>query len=254
MGRSSTVTHGSKNPLINLVNRAWILEVARSSKPNSIELDGFDITSSNFPAAGWLPPNIRLHVWDAFTDVPDQYVDVFDVVHIRAMYSSVVDNKVDPLLSNLLKMLKPGGFLQWDESDASTIQCQVPNPEVKADAARTLVTLQQVFSRGQSRLVPDWIHNLPSTLEGRKCEMVANEEFQPRPELARAWTDNMLLVWRGLIPMIPEASVPLPPGMGSPESISRQSYAELLQKAVEETSKGAAINMIYHVFVARKKA
>ena len=95
--------------------RAWLLELARLFPSDEIQLDGFDITSSNFPAAGWLPLNMRLHVWNAFSEVPNEFVGVFDVVHIRAMYSCIIDNKVDPLLSNLLKMLKPGGVLQIDE-------------------------------------------------------------------------------------------------------------------------------------------
>ena len=217
-----------------------------------MEFDGFDITSSNFPAAGWLPSNVRLHVWDAFSELPEEYVGVFDVVHIRTMFSCVIENKVDPLLSNLLKMLKPGGFLQWDESDGSAAKCQVPSPDVQAEATQTIVKLQRMFTRGQSKLHPDWIFNMPATLQDRGCEMVAKEEYEPSKELARAWTDNMLLVWRGLIPMMPEQAMPLPPGMGLPESISRNSYAELFGKAVEETSKGAAINMKYYVFVAKK--
>ncbi len=54
--------------------------------------------------------------------------------------------------------------------------------------------------------------------------------------------------------MLPETPMPLPPGMGLPESLSRRSFAEMLQKAVEETSKGASLAMPYHVTVARKKA
>lgn len=44
----------------------------------------------------------------------------------------------------------------------------------------------------------------------------------------------------------------LPPGMGFPESLSRQSFAELLKKAVEETFKGASLTMPFHVTVAKK--
>ena len=115
-----------------------------------------------------------------------------------------------------------------------------------------IVKIQQLFSRGQSKMLPDWIYNLPATLEDRGCEMLAHEEIQPMPVLARAWTDNMLLVWRDLIPMVPEAPIPLPAGMGLPDTISRQSFAELFAKAVEETSRGAALGMTYHVFLARK--
>ena len=149
-------------------------------------------------------------------------------------------------------MLKPGGYLQWDESDASTISCRAPSPDVKAEAAETIVKIQHMFSQGQAKLLPDWLHNLDKTLEESGCEVVAHDEFKPLDVLARAWTDNMLLVWRDMISLIPEAAVPLPPGMGLPETLSRESFAELFGKAVDECSKGVKVDMVSHVFVARK--
>ena len=101
-------------------------------------------------------------------------------------------------------------------------------------------------------MLPDWIHNMPSTLEDRGCEMIDHKEVPPLDVLARAWTDNMLLVWRGLVYMMPETPVPLPPGMGLPETLSRESFAEMLRRAIEETKEGAALGMDYHVFLARK--
>ncbi len=233
-------------------NGDWILEVNRSSPSGSVELDGFDITPSHFPAAGWLPKNIRFHVWDAFSEVPEEYVGAFDVVHIRTIYSAIIDDKVEPLLHNLVKMLKPVGYLQWDESDASTLACRVPGLEVKADATHTLVKLQTILS-AQSKLSPKWLHDIPHTLHASGCELIEDESFEPKRELAKAWTDNLLLVWRGIIPMIPEADFPLPPGMGLPEKMSRKAYAALFAKAVEETSNGVALGMVYHVFVAKKR-
>jgi hypothetical protein len=195
---------------------------------------------------------VNFHVWDAFSNVPPEYVGVFDIVHIRTFYSCIKDNNVELVLTNLLKLLKPGGHLQWDESDASSLNCQVPCPDVTAEAAETIVKIQNLFSRGQSKLHPDWLHNLPETLKGNDCEIIAHEEFQPLNQLARAWNDNILLVWRDLIPMMPEMAVPLPPGMGLPETLSRESYAELFAQAVDECGKGVKLGMVYHVFVAKK--
>ena len=251
MGTSGSYTRAFEL-LINIVNRAWLLELGRKFPTDQIQLDGFDINPSNFPAPGWLPSNLHLHVWNAFSEIPEDYVGVFDIVHIRAIYSAVIDNLVEPLLSNLLKMLKPRGFLQWDKNDGDSLACHVPSPDVKADAAKTIVKIQQVISRGQSKLLPDWLHNLPTTLQDRGCELVAHEEIQPLTELARAWTDNILLVWRSILPMLPETSVTLPSGMGLRESISQASFAELFKKAVDESSNGAALNMEAVVVVARK--
>lgn len=218
----------------------------------NLDLNGFDITSSNFPASAWLPSNIRFHTWDAFAEVPSEYIGAFDIVHIRTFYSCIKANNVQPVLDNLLKFLKPGGYLQWDESDASTLSCKTSSPEVKADAADTIVKIVNTFSKTTSQLQPDWLYNLPQTLEASGCEMVAHEKFEPADGLARAWNDNMLLVWRDLIPMMPETAMPLPPGMGLPESLNRQSFAELFRQDIDECANGAKLGMMYHVLVAKK--
>ncbi|KAK5171862.1 uncharacterized protein LTR77_003498 [Saxophila tyrrhenica] len=234
-------------------NAAWLLELTRLfPSQESVQLDGFDITSSNFPHAAWLPSNLKLHTWNAFSDLPSEYVEAFDIVHIRALNSTIVNNKVDPMLVNALKMLKPGGYLQWDENDALKLACNVPDESVNADAATTITKMMEVIMKYQTHLHADWLHNMPETLRERGCEIVAHEVTEAKKELARATTDNYLLVWKDLIRMIPEAPMPLPPGMGLPESMSRRSFSDLVRKAVEETAKGASLTMPFHVTVARK--
>jgi hypothetical protein len=52
---------------------------------------------------------MNMHILDAFTpDLPEHLVGVFDIVHVRTMFSAVKDNAVEPLLKNLVKMLS-----QW---------------------------------------------------------------------------------------------------------------------------------------------
>ncbi|TKA48833.1 hypothetical protein B0A55_12867, partial [Friedmanniomyces simplex] len=105
-------------------NAAWLLDLARQHPQH--EYFGLDITPAHFPAAGNLPPNTHLHTLDAFADLPSEYVGVFDVVSIRTIYSAVIDNNIQPLLLNLIKMLKPGAYLQWAENDASTLTARAP--------------------------------------------------------------------------------------------------------------------------------
>lgn len=232
--------------------RAWVLEVANHFKAGRVDLLGLDITSSNFPNAAWLPNNVRFGVWDAYGELPKEHEKVFDIVHLRTLYSTVQGNKVDPLLANCLKMLKPGGYLQWDESDASTLACYTPDASVKAEACKQIIAVQDFSARMFTQMTPDWLHKLSSTLQERGCEVVAHDEFEPDKRLARAWTDNMLLVWRSMIALVPEQETPLPPGMGLPEKLSRARFAALFKEAIEETQKGVMIGMKYHVYVAKK--
>ncbi|KAK0264944.1 hypothetical protein LTR57_000171 [Friedmanniomyces endolithicus] len=230
-------------------NAAWLLDLARQHPQH--EYVGLDITPAHFPAAGNLPPNIRLHVQDAFAELPSEYVGAFDIVSIRTIYSAVIDNNVEPLLSNLLKMLKPGGYLQWAENDASTLTARAPEG-TGMNAMTSVASIQNFFSRHQGKMDPGWLHNLGSTLEQHGCEVLADDVIVPLPELSRAWSDNLLMVWMGLPGRLPEQAIPLPQVPGLPASLSRQSLGDLIMQSTAEASQGAWAAMDQRVVVARK--
>ncbi|KAK0287293.1 hypothetical protein LTR35_002788 [Friedmanniomyces endolithicus] len=227
---------------------AWLLDLARQHPQH--DYVGLDITPAHFPAAGNLPANIRLHVLDAFAELPEQYIGAFDIVSIRTIYSAVIDNNVEPLLSNLLKMLKPGGYLQWAENDASTLTARAPEG-TGMDAMTSVASIQKFFSRHQGKMDPEWLHNLASTLEQHGCEVLADDTIKSLPELSRAWSDNLLMVWIGLPGRLPEQAVPLPQVPGLPASLSRESLGDLVMQSAAEASQGAWAAMDQRVVVAR---
>ncbi|KAK3633034.1 hypothetical protein LTR22_020352 [Elasticomyces elasticus] len=230
-------------------NAAWLLDVARQHPQH--EYVGLDITAAHFPAPGNLPSNVRLHTLDAFAELPSEYADAFDIVSIRTIYSAVIDNRVEPLLLNLVKMLKPGGYLQWAENDASTLTARAPEG-VDKEAMSTVVNVVNFFSRYQTKLLPDWLQNLDSSLSKQGCEILANNTISPSPELSRAWSDNMLTVWISLPAMLPEQPIPLPQMPGLPVNVSRHTFGDLVMKSVEESSQGAWAAMDQRVVVARR--
>ncbi|KAF2769701.1 hypothetical protein EJ03DRAFT_271707, partial [Teratosphaeria nubilosa] len=96
----------------------WLLDTAREFPEH--EYHGFDISSSYFIIRPYLPKNMILHVWDALTRPSEDFVGQLDIVHTRAPYSAVVDNNAEPLIKNLLALLKPGGHIQWEEKDTAS--------------------------------------------------------------------------------------------------------------------------------------
>ena len=62
----------------------------------------------------------------------------------------------------------------------------------------------------------------------------------------------MLTVWMGLIGRLPEQAMPLPQGMGLPESLGRKGFADLVMCAAGEAAKGASVDMVYKMIVARR--
>jgi hypothetical protein len=57
---------------------------------------------------------------DIFEPIPQRFVGRCDVVHIRHFICVVQSGNPIPLLSALLKLLKPGGNLHWQEHHLQT--------------------------------------------------------------------------------------------------------------------------------------
>ncbi len=73
----------NRSSLTALSISCWLLELA-SQSPSTWQLQGVDISRLNYPADEYLPKNISLNTMDVFGEIPDDMVDNFDVVHIRA--------------------------------------------------------------------------------------------------------------------------------------------------------------------------
>jgi hypothetical protein len=78
--------------------------------PKTIQLDGYDISSSQYPSEAVLADNMSLNVLDAFGDVPPHLAGKYDVVHLR-FWCCVVKGDDPSLLirhaMNLLSIISP---------------------------------------------------------------------------------------------------------------------------------------------------
>ena len=59
----------------------------------------------------YLPDNVSLKTMDAFGNIPDDMIEQFDVVHIRAFGVVIKHSDPIPLLENLVSMLSGFDFL-----------------------------------------------------------------------------------------------------------------------------------------------
>ncbi|KAF3071092.1 methyltransferase [Daldinia childiae] len=89
---------------------------ARELYPNAT-LEGFDISPALFPLKNELPPNLALAVLNIKQPAPEELHGKFDVVHVRMLVAGMSQNDWAPAVENITRMLKPGGFLQWEECD-----------------------------------------------------------------------------------------------------------------------------------------
>ena len=98
-------------------NCLWLLDSEASTRDMfKASWTGFDISSAQFPKEAFLPSNVSLQTLDVY-NVPSELHGKSDLIHLRMLGFGVRDNDPIPVLRTLLALLKPGGWLQWDEAD-----------------------------------------------------------------------------------------------------------------------------------------
>ena len=133
----------------------WLTNIARTLLQDA-QLDGFDINLSQCPPVPWLPVNIRLRVMDMFEDVPADLVEKYDIVHVRLVLLVVPNNDPRSIIRNLFKMLKPNGFIQWEDLHTSNSYIVKVDPSIEAPAMQSM----QQFLAAQD----PWVANLATIL------------------------------------------------------------------------------------------
>ena len=83
--------------------------------PKSMKLFGIDIDLSQCPPQQWLPSNVTLYKWDAYSEVPEELLESFDVVVMRDMTLAVRTGDPSLLLKNVLKLLSAHNNVLWSE-------------------------------------------------------------------------------------------------------------------------------------------
>ncbi|TGO69544.1 hypothetical protein BELL_0768g00050 [Botrytis elliptica] len=206
----------------------WLLDVAREVPP-SARLDGFDISLDQCPPSPWLPANTNLHTWDVYKEPPKQFQETFDIVHVRLITVAIKNNDPRPVLANLRKLLKPGGFLQWDEADSVDWTVKNIDTSVATDAVRRL--FQQLCGSH------DWKRYMVDILNEDGFEDVRLHKVEYDLTMARYWNDVYMSTWDEFAKMIvrkPEESL------------------QLSREAMDQVRDGCAISCPKLVWIAQK--
>lgn len=117
--------------------RLWLLDLA-DHLPKTVQLDGYDVSDSQYPSQAALAENVSLGLLDAFGDVPLHLEGTYDVVHLRFWCCVVKGDDPSPLIRHAMKLLsintfpnclrinitnkcllestKPGGYIQWEDA------------------------------------------------------------------------------------------------------------------------------------------
>ncbi|KAI1773028.1 hypothetical protein F4818DRAFT_424653 [Hypoxylon cercidicola] len=201
----------------------WLVDVSREFP--EAQLDGLDYDIRQAPHQQWLPSNVNMRHWNIFDQVPDDLVGKYDYIHTRLLVLVVESKNPQPILRNLLKLLKPGGYLQWDELDTMNMCVKKVDPNVQTPA------LDQLREWSWAGGLHDWTVKLPQFFTEEGFQDVKIDFVGDSPELAKAFNEQHLLTAEEFAEGLMK--------LGKPEAASR--YFRLVEEAYEESMDGAAL-------------
>ncbi|KAK8002568.1 alcohol dehydrogenase [Apiospora arundinis] len=213
----------------------WLFD-AQDQLPEGTQLDGFDISFDAAPPTEVLPSNVRFQHWNVKEAVPDGLVGAFDVVHLRFFAFVLLNDEIPAVISRLFQMLKPGGYIQWDEADLETLRFDKAKPETKTEDSEALFKLLSVQD---PRFKPTWANHLTELFAEAGFVDVERDTKDAPPHYAFQRHEVGLMIH---------------------EIIARKTKNEhmaselrrLLPAVVEETKNGAYVTSLMHSVIARK--
>lgn len=150
-----------------------------------------------------------------------------------------------PLLSTALALLKPGGWLQWEEMEADLII----EPAAPGLSKVACETLDRILSMGgkANGMTFDFLAELDQHLLEHNFQDVRMFTIANRKQDYKGWTEDFLMVWEEVADYFPsKATEPRAP-------ITREFWAEMFSKAVDETEKGVALHKGGFITVVGRK-
>ncbi|KAI1330194.1 S-adenosyl-L-methionine-dependent methyltransferase [Xylariaceae sp. FL0255] len=133
----------------------FLFQLQPTLSPEAL-LEGFDISTALFPPEDVLPANITLGQHDMKQPFPEHMHGQYDLVHARMLVAAMEPDDWDLVVRNFVQLLKPGGYLQWEECNFPNASWINPRANVheKEDVGEMMIR-QMTTSLG-SRLEHGW--------------------------------------------------------------------------------------------------
>ncbi|KAJ5539527.1 hypothetical protein N7513_007859 [Penicillium frequentans] len=215
----------------------WLSDISRQL-PSYVTLDGLDVSFENAPPKEFLPQNMSLRYWDIFSDVPDDLIGVYDIVHVSLLAFVLRGDDIKDVMGKLLKLLKPGGYLQWSEHDLLSCHFRKSTPDAKTEALEKLYELS-IIHPVDARFKPTWVSSLPENFRESGLTAIESVLQNTPPELIMPLHQCGLLVQERLVVKLQ--------GFEWAEKIK-----DLLPEVHRETQAGAAWDLTRILVVGRK--
>ena len=167
---------------------AWLFDVANqfatgSGEEPDVNFVGFDITAKQFPSKEI--PNIKFVVHGVFQPFPQECQGKFDLVNVRLLTYALTTDSIQTAVENVAQLLRPGGYVQWEETDIVEAWKTIETPEARK-AVRYILK-----ERLERRLPPSVVTPLVKTIQAIQLpkESLSNGKIDPLN-----WTSDLLRI------------------------------------------------------------
>ncbi|PWY84799.1 S-adenosyl-L-methionine-dependent methyltransferase [Aspergillus heteromorphus CBS 117.55] len=212
----------------------WMMDVKRDYP--AARIDGFDVSFAQCPPAEWLPDGVNLRPLDLYEPLPAELEGVYDVVHLRLFFVVIRNDDPVPVFRNLLRMLKPGGWLQWSEHNYESWSVQSV-AGVSTPALDEMMALMKATGLGR------WVPGLSNVFAQHGMAEVRKELHPCIPHTRVYWSQlqfnsNEEYSYLAMDNSSPDAAGP--------------KLRSLIHQAAEECRRGAGFDFTIEVTLGRK--
>lgn len=225
-------------------NGVWLLDV-ESERAQSFALDvynGFDISDSQFPRQ--YPGSVNFHIADIKKPFPKHFHSKFDLVHVRLLVLALDPEDWALVLSNVLQLCKPGGYIQWEEADYQPLSRVTRNHQTSRFTALT-EGFERMLQIADSRM-PHCHEPLIKAFHDGEVESVEVDSVTADrlPELRELATRTEI---KGLQGMIKQQRLD-----NVADALSEEESERLIRAMFDEASLGGYSNYYMYCVIGRR--
>lgn len=208
----------------------WLLEAARRFP--GVECLGLDISTKQCPPKVWIPSSVKFDVWNFSEEPPSSLCGKFDIVHIRLIGVAIAHDP-SPAIKNIAMLLKPNGYLQWEEMNSAQSIIATPNDTTKTEALHRMNNW--MMAQGQST----WVPRIAETLNTNGFHNAQRYDVELDMSLLKFYTNIHVSVWAEI-------------ASGLPEGEGKDEFARTVAEVEEEVKQGVGYGRAKYVFVAQR--
>ncbi|KAF3764007.1 hypothetical protein M406DRAFT_75232 [Cryphonectria parasitica EP155] len=240
---SITATLPSKPHIADIATGTGrFLQCAQELYPQA-NLDGYDISPALFPKQ--ISTTISLRLLDVKQPIPEELHNQYDLVHLRLLLAAMDGSEWGTVVRNVVQMLKPGGWLQWDEGDYTSLKYYRGLEDSKVATARKIEGMVKGTLLGE-RMKHGWNtlpeHMTAAGLEPVISDIVSSDRMPETRHAMSAATTKALINFAHITN-----------ARGSPGSLADEEVDELETRVFEEFESGCYVRFDIYVAAGRRR-